>query len=105
MSDQQNWQYQKWGQGDGSTVSGCEQPLEAVLHQLQYLQTEVQLLQAIFIFDILSPNFVNVHRGQKTFRYDLILKMETFTRDSFYISKQLGLKFKVDNILLSSNGR
>ena len=43
--------------------------------------------------------------GKKTFRYDLILKMETFTRDSFYISKQLGLKFKVDNILLSSNGR
>ena len=65
MFDRQNWQYQKWGQGDGSTVSGCEQPLEAVLHQLQYLQTEVQLLQSIFIFDTLSPNFVNGHRGQK----------------------------------------
>ena len=65
MFDRQNLQYQKWEQGDGSTVSGSEQPLEAVLHQLQYLQTEVQLLQSIFIFDTLSPNFVNGHRGQK----------------------------------------
>ena len=28
-------------------------------------------------------------------RYDLIIKMETFSRDSFYISKKLGLDFEV----------
>jgi len=40
-----------------------------------------------------KPFYINCNICKQ--RYDLILKMETFTRDSFYISKQLGLKFKI----------
>ena len=96
------------GQADGSEISGGEQPLEAVLPQLQCLQPKVMIIIIInsqhhhqsvsrksIIFNISIVIITNKPR------YDLILKMETFSRDSFYLSKKLGLDFEVKIVLIS----
>ena len=90
------WWHWTRGQADGSEISGGEQSLEAVLPQLQCLQPKVIIIIIIIIVSRKSIIFnISIVIITNKPRYDLIIKMETFSRDSFYISKKLGLDFEV----------